>query len=226
MARTLVNKLDELKGDIQSALVNKVVEDFLDIATPLKKFTDAVDACRADASPANEENFMEKAGLLGNFSSACVRTANMVAVGSDTGNKRVAEALQAASLQVESIIPQLIHAGRIKMVYLDNKAADDHFENLKNQYSDAIQRVRALCDVATDSQAFVERSIEAMHEATKGCESGIQTSNPAKLVENASKLGRLANRVIHVARQETENSEDPRYIAMLNLSIEKVHASE
>jgi len=226
MAKTLVSKLDELKSDIQNALVNKVVEDFLDIASPLKKFTDAVDACRADSSnPANEDNFIEKANQLGEFSAACVSTANMVAVGSDTGNKRVAEALQAVSLQVESLIPQLIHAGRIKMVYLDNKAADDHFENLRNQYSDAIQRVRALCDAATDSQAFVERSLEAMHEATRGCETAIQTSNAAKLVEQASKLGRLSNRVIHVAKQETENSEDPTFIARLNMAIDNMHSN-
>ena len=95
---------------------------------------------------------------------------------------------------MESLIPQLIHAGRIKMVYLDNKAADDHFENLRNQYSDAIQRVRALCDVATDSKAFVQRSLEAMQEATDGCELALQTSNAAKLVEQASRLGRLSNR--------------------------------
>ena len=40
--------------------MNKVVEDFLDIATPLKKFTDAVDICRADPNEANEENFIDK----------------------------------------------------------------------------------------------------------------------------------------------------------------------
>ena len=84
-------------------------------------------------------------------------------------------------------------------------------------------RVRALCDVATDSGAFVERSVEAMAQATKGCELAIQTSNPNKMVEHASKLGRLANRVIHVARQETENSEDPAYIARLNVAVERVH---
>ena len=52
--------------------MNKVVEDFLDIATPLKKFTDAVDICRADPSTANEENFIEKANVLGTFSAGAL----------------------------------------------------------------------------------------------------------------------------------------------------------
>jgi len=40
--RLLSQKLDELKDKIQGALVDRVVEDFVDITTPLKQFTDAV----------------------------------------------------------------------------------------------------------------------------------------------------------------------------------------
>lgn len=36
------HKLDELKKKIQDAVVSRVVEDFVDINTPLKQFTDAV----------------------------------------------------------------------------------------------------------------------------------------------------------------------------------------
>lgn len=41
-SRLLSQKLDELKDKIQGALVDRVVEDFVDITTPLKQFTDAV----------------------------------------------------------------------------------------------------------------------------------------------------------------------------------------
>lgn len=34
-------KLKELKDKIQTAVVDRVVEDFVDITTPLKQFTDA-----------------------------------------------------------------------------------------------------------------------------------------------------------------------------------------
>lgn len=42
VARTLSQKLYELKDRIQNAVVSRVVEDFIDISTPLKQFTDAV----------------------------------------------------------------------------------------------------------------------------------------------------------------------------------------
>lgn len=41
-SRNLSQKLHELKERIQNAVVNRVVEDFIDITTPLKQFTDAV----------------------------------------------------------------------------------------------------------------------------------------------------------------------------------------
>jgi vinculin len=40
--RKLSHKLEELKKMIQDAVVSRVVEDFVDINTPLKQFTDAV----------------------------------------------------------------------------------------------------------------------------------------------------------------------------------------
>jgi len=42
ISRKLSHKLDELKKMIQDAVVSRVVEDFVDINTPLKQFTDAV----------------------------------------------------------------------------------------------------------------------------------------------------------------------------------------
>ena len=68
------------------------------------------------------------------------------------------------SSEVESLTPQLINAGRIRMVYPDNKSADEHFENLRKQYAENLQRLRGLCDVATDSKAFVAQSFIAMEK--------------------------------------------------------------
>lgn len=42
IARKISGKLYQLKTKIQRALVNRVVEDFIDITSPLKQFTDAV----------------------------------------------------------------------------------------------------------------------------------------------------------------------------------------
>jgi vinculin len=86
-------------------LVDKVVEDFLDVATPLKQLTD----CVVQPPPVGLDRdriFEDKSENLSNFSDRSVRTAKMVAVGTSTGNKKIAEALLATAGQV--IIPSLM----------------------------------------------------------------------------------------------------------------------
>ncbi|XP_014211787.1 vinculin isoform X2 [Copidosoma floridanum] len=214
IARQLSQKLHELKNKIQQAVVSRVVEDFIDITTPLKQFTEAVLA--PEGTPGREQNFNDKTLNLQNFSNRAAKTARMVAAGGSGGNKKLAEALNATASQLESLTPQLINAGRIRMTYPESKAADEHFENLRQQYADTIQRARSLCDEATDGADFVKASEEAMKKHTVLCEDAIAKRDPQKMVDNTSAIARLANRVILVAKQESDNSEDPAFIHRVN----------
>ncbi|KAK4035676.1 vinculin [Daphnia magna] len=210
VAKLLSQKLDELKDKIQGALVDRVVEDFIDITTPLKQFTDAVLA--PEGTQNREENFKDKAGALKGFSARAAQTARMVAAGGSNGNKKLSEALNTSAGQVESLTPQLVNAGRIRMTYPANKAADEHFENLRRQYADAIARTRQLCDEAIDSAAFIQQSEELMRRCTAECEDAIGRQEAQRLVDGTSQIARLANRVLMVAKQEADNSEDPKFI--------------
>ncbi|XP_051173649.1 vinculin isoform X3 [Leptopilina boulardi] len=214
IARQLSHKLHELKNKIQQAVVSRVVEDFIDITTPLKQFTEAVLA--PEGTPNRELNFNDKTLALQTFSNRAAKTAKMVAAGGSGGNKKLAEALNTSASQIESLTPQLVNAGRIRMTYPESKAADEHFENLRQQYADTIQRVRALCDEATDSGDFIKASEEQMQKHSFLCEEAIAKNNPQKMVDNTSAIARLANRVILVAKQESDNSEDPAFIERVN----------
>ncbi|XP_076240790.1 vinculin isoform X8 [Calliopsis andreniformis] len=214
IARQLSHKLYELKNRIQQAVVSRVVEDFIDITTPLKQFTDAVLA--PEGTPGRDQNFNDKTHALQTFSNRAAKTARMVAAGGSGGNKKLAEALAASASQVESLTPQLINAGRIRMTYPDSKAADEHFENLRQQYAEIMQRARALCDEATDSGDFIRTSEEQMQKHSFLCEEAIAKCHPQKMVDNTAAIARLANRVILVAKQESDNSEDPAFIQRVN----------
>lgn len=102
------------------------------------------------------------------------------------------------------------------MSYPESKAADEHFENLRQQYAETIQRARSLCDEATDSADFVKASEEQMKKHSILCEDAILKNNPQKMVDNTAAIARLANRVILVAKQESDNSEDPAFIQRVN----------
>jgi len=79
IARQLSQKLYELKNRIQQAVVSRVVEDFIDITTPLKQFTDAVLA--PAGTPRRDQNFNDKTSALQTFSNRAAKTARMVAAG-------------------------------------------------------------------------------------------------------------------------------------------------
>jgi len=222
MARSLAGNLSQMADLMQGALVNRVINDFVDIATPLKQFTDCV---LHPGDPASREQVLEnKSAALVNFSNRAVGTAKMVAVGNTSGNKKLAEALLAAATQVDSLTPQLLNAGRIRMVYPENKAADEHFENLRRQYAETVTRAKGLVDEATDSARFIGQTHEAMAAHTDRCEEAIATKQPAMMVESTSNIARLANRVLQLTKQEAENSEDVKYIATLNISAEQLQS--
>ncbi|PNF42368.1 Vinculin [Cryptotermes secundus] len=223
VARTLSQKLYELKDRIQNAVVSRVVEDFIDISSPLKHFTDAVHV--PQGTPGREQNFNDRAQQLQQFSSRAAKTARMVAAGGSSGNKKLAEALLSSASQVESLTPQLVSAGRIRMNYPESKAADEHFQNLVAQYSDSIQHVRALCDEATDSSDFIKMSEEQIQKHSVLCEEAIRKTQPQKMVDNTASIARLANRVLMVAKQESDNSEDPQFISRVNNASDQVQAS-
>ena len=127
---------------------------------------------------------------------------------------------------MESLTPQLVNAGMIRMVYPENKAADEHFENLRKQFAETVLLTRTLADEATDSARFVGQSLVAMQAHTNGCDEAIVTKQPAKMVENTSAIARLANRVLQLTKQEADNSEDPKYISALNIAAGQLQSSE
>ncbi|XP_065312328.1 vinculin isoform X4 [Dermacentor albipictus] len=212
-ARLISSKLLELKHKIQKALVNRVVEDFIDITTPLKLFTEAVHA--PEGTPNREANFQDRARNLTEFSQKAARTARNVALGG-ASNKKLAEALLSSAAQVESLTPQLVNAGRIRMTYPDNKAADEHFENLHKQYSESMMHMRNLADEATDTANFVKVTEDMILKHTELCEDAMARQLPQQMVDNTSSIARLANRVLMVAKQESDNSEDPIFIGRVN----------
>ncbi|TMW51020.1 hypothetical protein DOY81_003890 [Sarcophaga bullata] len=222
-AKKLTQKLHELKAAVQNALVNRIVQDFMDVSTPLKQFTEAV--MLPEGTPGREQNFNQKSNNLQAFSDRASKTSRMVAAGGACGNKKIAEILLSSAGKVDSMTPQLINAGLIRMNYPASKAADEHLQNLKQQYADTVLRMRTLCDQATDPADFIKTSEEHMQMYAKLCEDAIHAKQPQKMVDNTSNIARLINRVLLVAKQEADNSEDPIFTAKLNAAANRLESS-
>lgn len=58
------------------------------------------------------------------------------------------------------------------------------------------------------------------------CENAIVNRQPQSMVDNTSNIARLANRVLMVAKQESDNSEDPNFISRVNRAADELQSSE
>ncbi|XP_032524796.2 vinculin [Danaus plexippus] len=222
LTRQLTGKLHELKRAMERAVVNRVVEDFIDVAAPLRHFTDAVNA--PEGTPNREGNFHDKASSLASFSSRAAAAAAMVAA-DITHDKRLVDQLLQHAQEVEKLSPQLICAGKIRLHYPESKVAEEHFNNLKSQYSDAVLRCRDLCDQAVDPLEFVRTAGELIQKHTYLCEDAIRNNDSQKMVDNTSAIARLANRVLLVAGRERDNTEDGAFSAALGTAQSRLQAA-
>ena len=67
---------------------------------------------------------------------------------------------------------------------------------------------------------------EGILRDTEKIENGIHLNNSPQIVTNASNIARRANRVLQVAHNEAENSEDPQFVDRVNSASENLKASE
>ncbi|KRX89099.1 Vinculin, partial [Trichinella pseudospiralis] len=157
IANQLKEKLGELKRMMDRALLDRVVDDFSDITTPLKQFAEAVLA--PEGTPARDANFAEKAQNLRDHCQRCAKTGRLVGTSGPCKDKKIVEALCSTANQISNMTPQVINAGKIRFHYPQNVSADEHFENLRRELSDALQRLRSLVDDAVDPLEFVKASV-------------------------------------------------------------------
>ncbi|XP_041366236.1 vinculin-like isoform X9 [Gigantopelta aegis] len=223
VARHLSEKIDALKMKIEEALVSQVADDFLDVSTPLKQLSEA--AVVPLGTPGREANFTEKCRNFAAHAANVADTANLVATAGGCRNKKTVQAIFSNSAQVNDLTPQLVHAAKVVFSNPNNPAALEHFDLLKKHWTDNIERLRNLVDEAVDSSALIRAEEEGIIRDTEKIENGIRMNDSPQIVTNASNIARRANRVLQVAHNEADNSEDPQFVDRVNSASENLKAT-
>eukprot|EP00095_Tigriopus_kingsejongensis_P003227 maker-scaffold547_size140190-snap-gene-0.23 protein:Tk03227 transcript:maker-scaffold547_size140190-snap-gene-0.23-mRNA-1 annotation:"Vinculin" len=204
--QNVADLIRQLEVSVNEAVIGRIIHDMADITTPLKHFTDAVHS--NETISMKRMSVDEKSQTLKVFSNRLAKTANLVAF-ANARDKRRSSSLQQFSTQVQTLTPQLINAGTIRMNYPENKAAEENFENLRNQYNEGIHLIRDLCDESVDTKIFLQHTQAQIQKAIQGCEEGLRSRSVHILIENSTLAARLANRLLMVLHKEADNSEDP-----------------
>lgn len=129
----------------------------------------------------------------------------------------------AVLLQVNAITPQVINAGKIRL-HNDSDSASQHFDNLRREYTDVLNKLRSHVDDAIDTGDFIRASEQAMRRYTVYCENAIRTNEPQQMVDNTSQIARFGNRVLMTAKNEADNSEEPSFVHKVNNAAQQLHS--
>ncbi|XP_072292812.1 vinculin-like isoform X1 [Eucyclogobius newberryi] len=207
-AAQLQDSLKDLRQHMQDVMTQEVSDVFSDTTTPVKLLGVAATA-PADA-PNREEVFDERAGNFEAHAGRLGATAEKAAaVG--TANRSTVEGIHAAVKHARELTPQVTSAARILLKNPGNKAAYEHFDTMKNQWIDNVERLTSLVDEAIDTKSLLDASEEAIKKDIDKCRVAMANVQPQMLVAGATSIARRANRVLLVAKREVENSEDPRF---------------
>lgn len=223
IANHLSEKLFQLKNKIKEALINQVAEDFIDISTPLKHLSEA--SIVPMGTPGRDQNFAEKSQNFEGHANKLADTAKMVATAGGCRNKKTVEEIFKTSAQVDDLTPQVTTAAKIVFQDPGNQAAQEHFDLMKKRWMDNMERLRGLVDEAVDSSALIKAEEEGILRDTERVEEAIQMKDPPRIGAHASNIARRANRVLQVAQQEAENSEDPKYVDHVNQAASNLRAT-
>ncbi|XP_014838052.1 PREDICTED: vinculin-like isoform X6 [Poecilia mexicana] len=207
-AAQLQDTLKDLRQHMQEVMTQEVSDVFSDTTTPVKLL--AVAATAPPDAPNRQEVFEERAGNFETHAGRLGATAEKAAaVG--TANKSTVEGIHAAVKHARELTPQVTSAARILLKNPGNKAAYEHFDTMKNQWIDNVERLTGLVDEAIDTKSLLDASEEAIKKDIDKCRVAMANVQPQMLVAGATSIARRANRVLLVAKREVENSEDPRF---------------
>ncbi|XP_066478750.1 vinculin isoform X1 [Tiliqua scincoides] len=208
VAAQLQESLKDLKSRMQEAMTQEVSDVFSDTTTPIKLL--AVAATAPPDAPNRDEVFDERAANFENHAARLGATAEKAAaVG--TANKSTVEGIQATVKSARELTPQVVSAARILLRNPGNQAAYEHFETMKNQWIDNVEKMTGLVDEAIDTKSLLDASEEAIKKDLDKCKVAMANIQPQMLVAGATSIARRANRILLVAKKEVENSEDPKF---------------
>lgn len=210
LAARASEKLASLKDAMELALVQQIADDFIDITTPLKHLTDAAHAASGDRN--RVPNFMGKASAFESHSNRLAAISKRAAAAGGCTDKWMVDSINAQANLIQELTPQVVNAARVVLDNPNNPSADEHFKLLKEQWSEGMDKLRCHVDASMDTVSFINASEEGILRDTAKTETAIGKADSLGVVNCTSAIARKANRVLQVANQEAENSEDPAFV--------------
>ncbi len=107
----------------------------------------------------------------------------------------------------------------------DNKSCLENYELLQQQWQKNMDNLQKLVDESLDCEQFISACEKSITKLTYSTQAAVQEKNNSVIVMNTLNIAKRSNRIIQVANQEAENSEDPNYVNRIKIANESLKQS-
>lgn len=108
--------------------------------------------------------------------------------------------------------PQVVNAAYIVLNFPGDKSCLENLELIKQQSQSNMERLQKLVDESLDCELFIKACENSIIKETYETQTAVLEQNNSTIISNALNIARRSNRIIQVATQEAENSEDLAYV--------------
>ena len=127
-------------------------------------------------------------------------------------NRRTIELLNELTLRTNELAPQVVNAAYLVLSLNGNSSCKENFELMQRQWQINMERIVKLVDESLDCELFIKACETSIIKETFQTQTAVQENNSSAIVVHALNIARRSNRIIQVATQEVENSEDNLYV--------------
>ena len=107
----------------------------------------------------------------------------------------------------------MVNVAYLAILFPTNKSCAEHFELMQRQWHANVDRLLKLVDESLDCEVFIKTYEKLILKETYQMQMHVQDNNHACIIANVISIAKRANRIMQVAGQEAENSEDGEYVS-------------
>lgn len=148
------------------------------------------------------------------------QTARKLAMSGSTHlkNNQTADLINELARRIEEMAPQVVNAAYLAVLFDQN--CFDNFDLIQKAWQANMTNLSQLIDESIDSSLFIKTYEKLILKEAFDMQTAVQEENNSSIITSALSIAKRTNRIIHLANQEAENSEDVDYVGRIVNSVD------
>ncbi|XP_035671714.1 catenin alpha-1-like isoform X2 [Branchiostoma floridae] len=209
----LIGEADELDKLVSSAVLQQVVDTFVETTEPLERLLRAAAQGNKSESPVTEKVALTLLGPhIDDFTSHLDQLLQLAsfAAASSMDSRRV-RIVRSSIRQLESLDPEVQPTVLALCRNPSDKASVEHVKLVRREWFNEVNSLVTAVDEMLNTKEFMEVTEESMEEDIHQCKDAMHQQDEGQLKMAAATMMGRTRRVIQITSNHIDNSDDPIY---------------